>query len=562
MVNKLIESEAKYENEMLDKTKSYTESIFNDMNSIFIQLYTSNYYSNSLVDLISQSSNTALSVIEERRINDSLQTIARSHSFITDILLLDYGREKVYFYSNERDRDITIDDRSFIGSLMDSLKTRKTIKGILPNHAPLYIVPSSDDQVISVFINLYKDKYVNDGSKIGGAIINFKPVVFNTPVAKSSQKIKGNILVVDESDIVLSDTNNEHTGQHLSSFVADESRNAVVHKVVSQETGLTFIDMMNKNVFYGDIHDVQKKVLNIIFICLAALILLSLAATKMFTRRIKLLIKQMKVVEKGKFDTQIQVRSNDEIGFLEASFNNMCRKLENNIKTIYTAQIRGKNAELKALQSQINPHFMFNTLESIRMMALMNKDQQAAGMIHILGNMFRWNIRMKDLIVNVSDELEYIRAYVDLQMIRYKHKFSVRYEVENSTLRLGIPKLIIQPLVENAIHHGLGSRSENGSMIVTLSLDHDMLSVQIMDNGEGLTNEQIATIHKKISEDGADSDLYSIGLKNVGQRLLLMFDRMHELNISSKAGSGTVVNIKIPALTKEAMIEYVQSRYS
>jgi two-component system sensor histidine kinase YesM len=271
----------------------------------------------------------------------------------------------------------------------------------------------------------------------------------------------------------------------------------------------------------------------------------------------------MRALERGEFHAYPEVRSNDEIGYLEKSFNDMIVRLDKHIQTAYVYQLQSKTAELKALQAQINPHFLFNTLESIRINALMNKDADTAKMIHILGNLFRWNIKTPGLFVELRQEIEYAEAFVELQKLRYADAFEVVIEAPQMLLPLGVPKFILQPLVENAIVHGLKGVSSGGIISIgAAEAQGGVLEITVEDNGHGMDADAVARIEAQLDQPEADQgDQYSIGLSNVHQRIRILFGAPYGLKIESESGVRTAVRIDMPAMNREELETYVQSNH-
>ena len=153
----------------------------------------------------------------------------------------------------------------------------------------------------------------------------------------------------------------------------------------------------------------------------------------------------MQEIKDGDISVRLPVESSDEIGMLSSSFNDMCERLDDYIKRNYDAEIRRRTAELNALQAQINPHFLFNTIESIRMKAVEEGNMEIAQMLSLLGNMFRWSMRFDEKIVYIEDEVDYISSYLQLQRFRFSDKIDIDISVPDSLLDYGIPKLVLQP---------------------------------------------------------------------------------------------------------------------
>jgi two-component system, sensor histidine kinase YesM len=572
MLNNLFETESKYEQEVIQKVKTYSDDKFKAINGIFNFLYTDNYYSpngnTSITDLLNPNKNIEISTVKKRNyIQTSMQNICNGNNFITDMIILDYGKKDVFFYSNEPYRDLSINSDFFNSSTYKRIKEGRNTREIIPNYIPDYITNSSNSKthpVLTVFINLYDTNYIKDDKKIGAIAININPDVFSNAYKDENNNIKGDVMVMNNSGLVFFDSRKVLTGQYspYREFINSEGSltlkqsDLIINYLKSESSDLIFMNVVKKGALFKDIQKIQNRAINIIIFCIFITVLISIFASEIFTKRLKNLVNHMRIIEKGNFDDRIEIKSNDEIGYIERNFNSMSQKIKEYILTEYLIEIRTKTAELKSLQAQINPHFMFNTLESIRITALMNKDIQAAKMIHILGDMFRWNIKMREIIVDISDEVEYINSYIELQKYRYEG-FEADILIEKDILTLGIPKLVLQPIVENAIYHGMSSNSKEGRLLITGKLCDEVLEIAIIDNGEGMKTNKINEIMKTLQEDSDDYDLYSIGLRNVHQRLRILFGEPYGLSVFSKEGNGTTVTIMLPAQSKQEMMKNV-----
>lgn len=318
------------------------------------------------------------------------------------------------------------------------------------------------------------------------------------------------------------------------------------------------MDIVDKRVIAKETDGIRANINNIIAVCIALTMTIGLISASILSKRIKSLVKNMKDVESGKLDTRILVGSNDEIGYLERSFHTMCTKLAEYIKNVYVFEIKTKTAELKALQAQIDPHFLFNTLESIRTTAQLNKDFQTAKMIHLLGNMFRWNIKMKGIIVDLKEEIEYVRSYIELQKLRYNNAFDVIISIDSSAYKLGVLKLTIQPIVENAIAHGMGEMQAGGHIVIEGQLSEGKLVLRISDNGKGMDETKVSEVTASLTKNQDQDKSGSIGLSNVHQRNCILFGDDYGLKIYSELGKGTKIEVSLPVMSKEEMERYVQ----
>lgn len=216
-----------------------------------------------------------------------------------------------------------------------------------------------------------------------------------------------------------------------------------------------------------------------------------------------------------------------------------------------------KQAELTALQSQINPHFLCNTLESIRGQAMMDDNVEIARMVEALASFFRYSISQKGNLVTLRDELANIRNYMIIQSYRFNNRFSLEIEIDDEDEKAYdylIPKLILQPVVENAIYHGLEDCMEGGKVVINVTTTENIMIITISDNGKGMDSKTLYELNRKIRStdwDGGDNGkLKGIALPNINKRIQLLFGKEYGVNIYSTLSQGTDVEITIPAISE------------
>lgn len=261
----------------------------------------------------------------------------------------------------------------------------------------------------------------------------------------------------------------------------------------------------------------------------------------------------MKLAENGDFSISFDENRGDEVGQLGKSFNKMLFKIKELINTVYEVRLKEREAELNALQSQINPHFLYNTLESISITALLNNDMDAVNMIGILVKFFRYNISKGKEIVEISKEIEHINNYLEIQKYRFKDKFQIFINIDKEIYNYKIIKLALQPLVENSIYHGLERKKGTGSIKIIGIKENNKVKISIIDDGIGIDPDTLDKLNRTLNKSksaNVDSSR-SIGLQNVHERIQLYFGDEYGLKISSKSGEGTEITLTIPVINSD-----------
>ncbi len=271
----------------------------------------------------------------------------------------------------------------------------------------------------------------------------------------------------------------------------------------------------------------------------------SLYLSNLITRPIKRLMKNMTLVEQGKFDNLPAVRSNDEIGLLAARFEQMSGELKQLVERIYQEQEEKAEAEIRALQAQINPHFLYNTLHSLKWIASMQRSDKIVEMTEALISILRYASKTENGIVPIREELENIRHYVTIQKVRYFNRISVRYSVDEALLDDSILKLSVQPIVENAIFHGIADLEEEGNIEIGVSaLGGKDIEITVRDNGKGMDAETAERLRAQLY--GAVRGEGGIGVRNVHDRIRRVFGEGYGVSFASEPGLGTTFTITIP----------------
>lgn len=309
-------------------------------------------------------------------------------------------------------------------------------------------------------------------------------------------------------------------------------------------TGWKTFSIVSLNDFFPQASELQRAVFTMVAVAvlLAAVVILLISYT--FTRPIGKLMTAMKEIEKGDFKIQVVNKSRDEIGRLTESFNFMVSKIDHLVKEVYQEKIAQKNAELEALQAQINPHFLYNTLDSISWMLMDIGADDISDVVVSLGDILKYSIHGKDVLVPLNEEVQYIESYLCIQKNRLEDRLCTSMEIQKETRACMVPKLILQPMVENAILHGIEPMKDGGRVRITAGLEQQNLLITIEDNGPGMAPEELEQCRAAVYSESGATD--SIGMRNVHRRLCLHFGKEYGLAIESGHQEGTIVTLRMP----------------
>lgn len=443
---------------------------------------------------------------------------------------------------------------------------------------------SSDSKAMRLIPTHISDYYM--GSKKEDFSVSRN--IMNTKTVQSAEEEILGTLYIDISTDYLYDIINETKLEEGSQvYIADKETQEIVYDPYSEEEGTegwkTYLEHMDSRYQYikvgedyfiysqvpgtswlvvekipsANLESSFQKIRNITLLAMGisviCLIFVYYEYSKKTSRPIKDLKDAMESIQKGNLDTRVQIRSNDEIGFLAKGLNSMTEKLQSHIKKVYIAEIRQREAEIEALKTQIQPHYLYNTLDVIRMKAITNDDGETAQMIDGLSGQLKYLIGGARDMVTLEAEIDSVRNYFKIIQIRYENRFSLEIDMEEEILGLCVPQLILQPIVENAVKHGLKPKEGEGVVALQGKIEGDSLAITVMDNGVGMEAERLEYVKNLLGSEETvthpGSKRASIGIKNVYDRIKLIFGEEYSIEISSFKDIGTIVKYRLPVIT-------------
>ena len=314
----------------------------------------------------------------------------------------------------------------------------------------------------------------------------------------------------------------------------------------SNKTGWTVVGCMSVEELLQKSYEAQRSYVLIAAVLMIVALLFSRQIARSFTYPIQRLRDSMKKVQEGNFSgADVEIESENEIGSLTRSFNVMTHRIQELMEQNVRDQEAKRKSELKALQSQINPHFLYNTLDSIIWMAEGKKNEEVVLMTASLARLLRQSISNEDEVVPVSQEVEYARGYLTIQKMRYKDKLEFEISVDPSILNIPLIKLVLQPVIENAIYHGLKYKESKGLLQVKGFMKDGNAVLQVIDNGVGMDEETLAHIYDRHKVNYHSN---GVGVYNVQKRLQLYYGSEYGITYESKKGEGTTATIIIPGI--------------
>lgn len=398
-----------------------------------------------------------------------------------------------------------------------------------------------------------------ESSKVVGTILVNTSIDYLATLCKKMQYYPSQrVLIVDKDNNIIYDTITENISRKLDESlyskvsqntsdtlkVKDVNGDFLMSYHTSELTNWKLINIIPINDLNKDIYQMRTKTTLITIILLFFAFILVFLLSKRIANPIKKLVIFMNLVKNGDFNVKIESTGNDEIGILTKTFVSMSTEIKRLINEVYSDKLKQKDLELQMLQNQINPHFLYNTLESISMMAEINDDEETSKMAAALGKSLRYSINYNLVNVTVAEELDHLKDYIMLQKSRFHEMYEITVTVDNSILNTIMIKLILQPIVENAIYHGMSNKRSSGKIEVAGYKYNDNIIFEVTDNGIGMDDDQVNKINDYIN--GLNNLFSSIGLKNVNKRIKLHYGNEYGLEISSILHVGTKVKVTIP----------------
>lgn len=403
-------------------------------------------------------------------------------------------------------------------------------------------------------------KNIVTGSKRGVLLINVdEDVLFNT--YKSTLSGDNELLIIDKAGGIVSSSEKESLGtsvmdqENIRRLLGDTKPQYFIGVENGKEILISsyfipgvewfIVEKIPLNVIFKEMSFYKYFLFGLLLVCMIVGLIVSLVIAKKITFPLSELCNSMKSAGDGNLKP-IEIKSNtDEVNELGTVFNKMISKIKKLLENIRKEEVLKRKAEFDFLQQQINPHFLYNTLYTIKCMVSMDKKEQADHMMMSFMSLLRKIYSNREDLTSVNEELENLRAYVDIQRYRYVNRFNIIYNIEDQILEYKIPKLILQPIIENAIFHGIEPKQQKGSITISGREEFEHAIIDVFDDGIGMDKQTLKNI-LNFNSNTRGKSLNQIGVCNVNERLILHFGPSYGLKIDSEPGKGTNVRITIP----------------
>lgn len=541
---------------IFENSSEYTHTIIQQMNQN-IDSYID--YMENIAYLISSNEDVQDYLFDEKidnegryRILNQLQTILDSRSDIRNVgIISKNGRMLINDGSKSVNQDLDLNTQEWYATALE-----KPNGPILTSSHVQHIISGERPWVITLSRGI-RDRS-GSGEKEGVFFIDLNYSAISELCDQSTVGTKGYAFILDAKGNIVYHPQQQQLYNELQteniSLIMDTDEDTVLTGTGndgklysisrSEKTGWTVVDCTNVRELLSKSRQAQSVyVLTAIILVIVAL-LFSRFMARSITLPIQKLRDSMKKVQEGDFSvSDVVVDSKNEIGSLTKSFDVMTHRIHELMEQNVHEQEEKRKSELKALQSQINPHFLYNTLDSIIWMAEGKKNEEVVLMTASLARLLRQSISNEDEVVPIANEVEYARGYLTIQKMRYKDKLEFQIEVDSSILYIPLIKLVLQPIIENAIYHGLKYKESKGLLIVKGFMKDGNAVLQVIDDGVGMDEETLAHIYDKHKVNYHSN---GVGVYNVQKRLKLYYGEDYGITYTSELGKGTTATITIP----------------
>lgn len=400
---------------------------------------------------------------------------------------------------------------------------------------------------------------VRDGDTVlGYAMLCISETAFSEIIASHSPQMPLEYIIVDSNQYLVVDSVTGHETMFLPiayrpvlqpgecrPYESGGDQKLMAAQHIGQ-TGLTLAAAMSVGLV---VSSSRSLTVFVITVCIAALLIALLTSRKLagsVVQPIRIICDTIQSIEGGNRDSRVPELNDDELGTLADAFNMMLDQLQEQYRTNMERQDRLRIAELKNLQAQISPHFLYNTLESIKYLARLGMNEEIEIVVSKLGILLRSGMNFKQDMIPLRDELRVVESYIAIQQVRYEGKFTYTASIAPELLDCMVPNLVVQPLVENAVVHGIEAKLGHGELQLTGWQEDGHIYIEIYDNGDGIDDEKLRRIFQKEQLGNESMERERIGMANVHRRLQLYFGDPYGLTVQSQPGAYTRIRLCIP----------------
>lgn len=535
----IIEKTKEYNTDVLTEISRNMEFKLNEISRIYYAIFTNEVVQKTLIDDINGFPDVQASINARKRVENLLLEAILNHDALQSIYVFTETGKQYNSITAGYPLSLSEKDKASIAEAQGK---------------PVWFDPDPERLVIP------GGRAINDletQQRIGYIVFNFKEQGLYRIYEETNLHRLNEIFMINERGTIISGEDkaliNTKPEPELLQQVLTGGEEGFFHHVMNdkdnyiayrriQGTGWRIVSMITAAQYEKEVIALRTRIFIIIAISFTLSLLLVAIWSNSMSKPIRNLSRMMLRVEKGNYDVRYDYPYHNEIGVLSRNFNSMVERISYLINKVYQEQLLQQQTELKYLKFQINPHFLFNTLDSIHWLAVIRGVPELGDMTKKLADLLREGIKGDDFIP-VEREVLNVMNYLDIQKYRFGDRMRVEIKVQPEMNEIIIPKFILQPVVENAIVHGIERKLENGTIEIEGKLHEGTVIFTVSDNGEGIDRGRLRTLLAGSQEEGR---MNGIGLRNVDQRIKLYYGDRYGLQIDSVVGEGTTVTLRMP----------------
>jgi two-component system, sensor histidine kinase YesM len=471
--------------------------------------------------------------------------------------------ENIRFYV---ENESLLDNSRFI-KVTEDTKGLNWYKDALKNNGRISWQYHYDEISGKSFLSLIRAVRLENRNTLGVLVVNIsdnyissiiKGEPFETIALVNKEKVvmssSNNVNYIDIDKIGTKFLKNDAHNEIEETSYKDEQSIIITNSFSPEKTDSMFnvISIIPVHSIVSNANQKSRLALTVTTVSLTLSIMLIIIFSRIFSNRIIILRREMRKVVTGDFNISKNIEGNDEVGEVYADLNTMIESIQKLIHEVYEEKLqkeqlmsRQKEVEFKMLASQINPHFLYNTLETIRMKAHCNKQTEIASIVKMLAKLMRRNLEVGDKLVSLVSEIELVKNYLEIQKFRFGEKVSYEINILCDIEKYNVLPLLLQPIVENAFVHGLENKQGSGNILISVEEQDPYLLISVIDNGTGIEEEKLISINNRLNNFSI-SGSKSIGISNVSQRIKLFYGDKYYMRIDSKVNIYTKVEIFLP----------------
>ncbi len=560
-------------NELIKVNLTQTEKNLNTTLNSYMDILYQIYTDDEIIELVNKVNGQSENAMEISLLRDKLSKLTNSKEGIRSIAILCSSGKSVFYD--------TLTASSIESSWITKNYDKKLYYSNVIKSKGSVLIPTSytsqlGDKKYYLFHIANKMVDFSDIRKdpIGVIVISIdEDIIFKASndiesINQSKNGVKNINFIIDRDGQIISFLDKKFIGTNISEYSLDKPNesinkysglinsvsylngNSVIsNELLDEKMGWIIVNAVDQSYLFSKVYLTQKFTIFFGVLILLFSIVVIIYVTQNFSGSIGKILKAMKTAQEGELSVRVEIDEgdDDDISAIASRFNKMIYKINQLVEEVKSATFKQKDAEIRALEAQINPHFLYNTLDAINWMAIEKEEYEISNMLKSLAQILRYSVNKSNSVVKLREEIEWLKQYIYLQQMRFNFSFECSMDIDENVLSCHIHKLLFQPFIENTIIHGFEGLEKGGKIKISIKDMESTIQITIEDNGKGMKEEIVETLNSfeniKIQTNGS-----GLGVKNVFNRIKMYYGENGSWRVESKLGIGTIIYLKVPKL--------------